>query len=108
MGAADPLGLEADALRTERNIAAAEAKMWLRRLLQMQNKYEQAIRNLYEAEKCLGEWQAAYDDLLRAFRRLEVYYQHEQCVSDTANFLIDHLQPLAFAQLQRLADEAPE
>jgi hypothetical protein len=105
MGAALPD--QEDALRTERNSAVAEAKMWLRRALAMQNERDQAKSNLHEAEKCLGEWQAAYDELLRAFRRLEVAYEHERVVSDTANFLIDCLQPLAMDQLARLIDEAP-
>jgi hypothetical protein len=107
VGAADPFA-ELDALRTERNSAVAEAKLWLRRMLTMQRERDQAKLNLYECDKCLGEWQAAYDDLLRAFRRLEVAYGHEKWAAETGDFLIAHLQPLAMAQLQRLIDEAPE
>lgn len=106
MGAALPD--QEDALRTERNSAVAEAKLWLRRILQMQKERDQAKADLYATDKCLGEWQAAYDDLLRAFRRLEVAYGHAMTASENANFLIDHLQPLAMAQLQRLIDEAPQ
>lgn len=106
MGAADPLA-ERDALRTERNSAVAEAKLWLRRMLSMQRERDQARADLYASDKCLGEWQDAYDDLLRAFRRLEVAYGHEKFAADSADFLIEHLQPLAMAQLQRLIDEAP-
>lgn len=106
MGTVHPFA-ELDALRTERNSAVAEAKLWLRRMLRMQRERDQAALNFYECNKCLEEWQAAYDDLLCAFHRLEVAYGHEKDCADTSNFLIEHLQPLAMAQLQRLIDEAP-
>lgn len=111
MGATDPFAArdaELDALRTERNIAVAESKTWLRRALAMQRERDQARTEWHAADKCLDEWQAAYDDLLRAFRRLEVAYEREKWAAETGDFLIEHLRPLAMEQLQRLIDEAPE
>lgn len=59
MGAANPFA-ELDALRTERNSAVSEAKLWLRRLGAMQRERDQARSNLHAAEKCLGEWQESH------------------------------------------------
>lgn len=59
MGTVHPFA-ELDALRTERNSAVAEAKLWLRRLGAMQLERDQARSNLHAADKCLGEWQAAH------------------------------------------------
>lgn len=91
---------EMDALRTERNAALDEAKMWLRRMLTMQRERDQARADLYATDKCLGEWQAAYDDLLRAFRRLEVAYGHEKDIVDYYESLTKHLDPFLPAWLQ--------
>jgi hypothetical protein len=99
---------EIDALLVERNAAVAEAKLWLRRALATQKERDQARADLRAVDKCLGEWQAAYDALLRDFRRLEVAYGNAIFASEAANFLIDHLQPLAMAQLALLTEGAPE
>jgi len=91
---------ELDALRVERNSAVREAKMWLRRMLTMQRERDQAKADFYATDKCLGEWQAAYDDLLRAFRRLEVAYGHAKDDADNANSLLKHLDPFLPRWLQ--------
>ena len=85
--------LHADVLRTERNAAVAEAKLWLRRVGEMQRERDQARAHLHAADKCLGEWQQAYDDLLREFRRLEVKRDAIEWELDSANFLLRHLDP---------------
>ena len=60
----EDLHAQLDALTTERNAAAAESKLWLRRLLTMQAERDACA-------KSLSEWEAAYNELLRQFRRLE-------------------------------------
>lgn len=107
MGASDHFA-ELDALRAERNSAVAEAKLWLRRMLLMQKERDKAKAELNAVIACLQEWQTAYDDLLKQFRRLEVSLEHEKWSVETADFLHGHLYPLAMAQLQHLTETAPE
>ncbi len=97
---------EIDALKTERNAAVAEAKMWLRRVLCLQQERDQARKELYESDKCLGEWQQSYDDLLRDFRRLELKTSHLQDDVDNANFLLRHLDPFLPHWLQNKEQRA--
>lgn len=59
MGTVHPFA-ELDALRTERNSAIGEAKLWLRRLGGMQSERDQASADLHAADKCLSEWQEAH------------------------------------------------
>ena len=108
MGAADQFA-ELDALRTERNAAVAEAKLWLRRLGEMQRERDQTRAHLHAADKCLGEWQQAYDDLLRDLRRTQMRLADALGdIERNADFTDTHLWPLALARLQQLVAEAPE
>ena len=108
MGAPDPLA-ELDALRTERNAAVAEAKLWLRRLGAIQRERDEARANLHACNKCLGEWQEAYDDLLRDLRRTQMRLADALGDIDrNADFVDTHLWPLALARLQQLIAEAPD
>ncbi len=110
MGAAhpDPFA-ELDALRTERNTAVAEAKLWLRKMLAMQKERDQAKRNYYECNKCLEEWMAAYYELRREHWRLEIKFSDALSDIDrNADFTDTHLWPLAMAHLQHLIEKAPE
>ena len=107
MGTVHPLA-ELDALRTERNAAVAEAKLWLRRLGAMQRERDQARTHLHAADKCLGEWQEAHDELLRELRRTQMRLADALGdIERNADFVDTHLWPLALARLQQLADEAP-
>ena len=76
-----------DDLLTERNAALAEAAMWQRRLLRMQQERDQALADLRAADKSHEAWEAAYADLLRDFRRLEVKLRHAQWSLDCGKLL---------------------
>lgn len=95
-----------DVLLTERNAALAEAKLWLRRMLAMQKERDGAQTELRACDKCLGEWQAAYDDLLRQFRRLQIKLDNAQADLDSAQFLLEHLDPYLprWLQTERTAE----
>ena len=69
-------------------------------MLQMQKERDQAKADLYACDKCLGEWQAAYDDLLTQFRRTEVKLGDVQFDLESANFLLEHLDPFLPRWLQ--------
>lgn len=105
MGAADPHAA-ADVLRTERNAAVAEAKLWLRRLLEMQRERDEARAEWYDADKCLAAWQASHAELLRDFRRLEVKLGNVLGDLESADFLLEHLDPYLprWLQTYRRAD----
>lgn len=96
-----------DALLTERNSAVAEAKLWLRRLQAAQAEREQALKELREADKFLTSWQEAYYALLKELHRLEVERTHEVWRAESAESLIEHLEPLAMQQLAYLIEAAP-
>ena len=68
----EELHAKLDALQTERNAAVAEAELWQRRALNMQRQLDQVRARLREANESHDQWEQAYDQLLRDFRRLEV------------------------------------
>ena len=83
----EDLHAKIDALATERNAAVAEARLWQRRLLTAQTARDQAIADLRAADKSHEAWEAAYADLLRDFRRLEVKLRHAQWSLDCGKLL---------------------
>ena len=68
----EELHAKLDALQTERNAAVAEAELWQRRALNMQRQLDQVRARLRDANESHDQWEQAYDQLLRDFRRLEV------------------------------------
>lgn len=80
-----------DELLTERNSLRAEAALWQRRLMVMQQERDQARVDLRACDKSHAEWEKAYDDLLREFRRLEVRMQKIGFDYEAANSVVDFL-----------------
>ncbi len=98
---------EIDALMVERNSALAEARLWFRRLQRVQSENERFRKELFECAKSLDSWEAAYYELLREFRRLEVKYSDAQWSLEMLRDFEDaHLWPLALARLQDLSDDS--
>lgn len=63
--------MDIDALLTERNSALAEAKLWQRRLMQMQTERDQWKADAIACHKSHKEWEASYDDLRDDYCKLE-------------------------------------
>ena len=91
---------EIDALMVERNGAQAEAQLWLRRCLTMQQERDAALAESRAADKCLEEWQAAYATLLQDFRRLEVRFDYLCSDDENREWLLVHLDPFLPASMQ--------
>lgn len=68
----------------------------------MQHQRDRAVFRANSLGFNAVEWQVAYDELLRAHRRLEVRYSNALDGIETLNFLIEHYEPLAMAQLEAL------
>lgn len=68
----EELHAKLDALTTERNAAVAEAKLWLRRTLHIQQECDRLRSIVRDAHEVVETWEAAHAELLRDYRRLEV------------------------------------
>ena len=97
MGAALP---DQDSLLTERNAAVAEAKLWLRRMLSVQKERDLVIMDLRAAEKRLGQWIEAYDELHRDHMRLHQRLDRELGIRDYYESLLRYLDPFLPRWLQ--------
>jgi hypothetical protein len=97
MGAALP---DQDTLLAERNAAVAEAAMWLRRMIRMQQERDQALADVRAYAKNLGEWQEAYDELHRVHLRMSLKLDHELFIRDYYESLLRYLDPFLPRWLQ--------
>lgn len=87
----EELHADIDALKTERNAAVAESKLWLQRVNRLQEQLEQARAEVRAADENREGWVTAYTNLLQDFRRLEVRFNHLADSADDSEWLLKHL-----------------